>query len=100
MTESEIFFNKIKASVKIISSKSEDEKQDVINIIKDIIVDFNNLEDTAFKHIPNLKRRPVLLDLLKSEVNFIETYYNHNTKNYAETQTTLLLVAQSFRQHF
>lgn len=99
MTESEIFFNKIKASVKIISSKSEDEKQDVINIIEGIIVDFNNLGDTTFKHIPNLKRRPILLDLLKSEVKLIESYHNHNTRNYIETQTTLLLVAQSFRQH-
>jgi hypothetical protein len=96
MTEPEIFLQKIKDSIKLISSKTDNEKQDVVDIINSIISDFQKLEDNSFRHILNLKSRPIMLDLLNKEIEWIMTDQSHITDNYLETQLTLSMVAIPF----
>ena len=98
MTIAEIFFEKLKSSNKNISTKSADQRQEVISIVDDIISSFQKLNKSDFRNELGYNSRHVILKNLSNEKHWLENFKDteHISDNYSMTKLCLSTVGVHF----
>lgn len=98
MTNAEIFFEKLKSSNKNISTKSADQRQEVISIVDDIISNFQKLNKSDFRNELGYNSRHNILKNLYDEKHWLENFKDieHIADNYFMTKLCLATVGVHF----